>query len=306
MWNVKAGLTMVMNRPVLPPTAQNAHQQTPRSPSQDLLHVKLPSLAEVVEGDCTSAMKSMDRDSVTLVIADPPYEGVVSEKWDCVRNYMKFSRAWITEAVRILRPGGALLVFGSPERNWISRISVMLEDEMGMNLVQHLCWVYNQGGGSRVSTMAKRAVQHELLIWFEKPGPNRTFNAHLGVEHYTDDDRAIALSKGKGRVTDTSLDRGRPARSFLDFPRENSRSKERKYGHHPCMKPLDLCSQLVALHSNPCDKVFIPFAGSGSELLSAAKLGRIAQGVEINREYIELMKKRFLGHACSLTVSTGD
>ncbi len=99
--------------------------------------------------------------------------------------------------------------------------------------------------------MHKYAVQHEMLIWFQKPGGERTYNAEEGVEHYAEEDRAVALAKGVGRVTNASLDRGRPPRSFLDFARENSRSKERQHGTHPSMKPLGLCAHLVKLHSNP-------------------------------------------------------
>jgi site-specific DNA-methyltransferase (adenine-specific) len=150
--------------------------------------------------------------------------------------------------------------------------------------------------------MKKFAVQHEQLIWFEKKGGARTFNASECVEHYADDERAVALAKGKGRVTNESLDRGRPPRSFLDFQRENSKSKERSYGTHPSMKPLPLCDHLVKLHSNKGDMVFVPFAGSGSEILSAARLGRVAVGAETSSEYVDLMKRRFRGHALDLTV----
>ena len=152
-------------------------------------------------------MRRVADGACALVLADPPYEGVVSAEWDRVHDYLAFSRAWLAEAVRALRPGGALLVYGSPERSWVARLTVLLEDELGMKLVQNLSWVYNQGGGSRVSSMRKYAVQHELLLWMEKPGA-RTYNAETGVEHYTDDDRAVALAKGVGRVSHASLDRG--------------------------------------------------------------------------------------------------
>ena len=204
----------------------------------------------------------------------------------------------------MLRKGGALLVYGSPERNWTSRITILLEDEFGsqMSLVQHLCWVYNQGGGSRVSTMNKYAVQHEQVLWFEKKGGSRTFNAAEGVEHYREEERAVALAKGRGRVSNESLDRGRPPRSFIDFPRENSRSKERRFGFHPSMKPLALCEHLIKLHSCEGDEVFVPFVGSGSELLSASKLHRLAPCAEVNHEYVALTRRRFCGHGLTLTV----
>ena len=150
--------------------------------------------------------------------------------------------------------------------------------------------------------MTKYAVQHEILYWFEKPGGPRTFNANEGVEHYKDEDRAVALAKGVGRVSEASLDRGRLPRSFLDFARENSRSKERAYGTHPSMKPLALCEHLVKLHSNEGDRVVVPFAGSGSELIAAAKLGRRVRAAEIAGEYVELIGRRCEGHGLALRV----
>jgi DNA modification methylase len=276
------------------PPAKAPRVAAPRDDATATLHVE----------DCVKTLQRLPAGECALVLADPPYEGVVSAQWDAVQDYMGFSRGWVGEAVRALRPGGALLIYGSPERNWIARLAVMLEDEFGdrMRLVQHLSWVFCQGGGSRVSSMSKYAVQHEQLLWFERKGGARVFNASEGVEHYREEERAVALAKGKGRVSDASLDRGRPPRSFLDFARENSRSKERAYGPHPSMKPLELCAHLVKLHSNPGDAVAVPFVGSGSELLTAAKLGRRAVGAELSEEYAQLVERRFEGHGVGLRV----
>ena len=263
---------------------------------------RLVPLATLYKGDCVDIMKRTDSNCIDFVLADPPYEKVIGAEWDQVPNYMDFARRWLTQAVRVLRPGGALIVYGSPERNWTARQAILLEDELNMNLVQHLVWCYTTGGGSRVSTQKKFAVQHEQLIWFEKPGGSRTFNAADGVEHYMDEDRAMALAKGKGRVSNESLDRGRPARSFFDFPRENSRSKERSYGTHPSMKPLALCEHLIKLHSSPLDTVLIPFAGSGSEMVSASELGRRVIGIEKETSYVEICKRRFEGHEKAIEV----
>ena len=246
------------------------------------------------------ALRNLEDRSIDLVIADPPYDiAVGGVAWDCVRNYMQFARGWLVEVVRALRPGGTLMLYGSPCRVWISRMTLLLVDELCMNHVQDLPWVYCQGGDSRMETMKEYAVRHERIVWFEKPPTEhqgRTFNPLEAAEHYTEEDRAVALAKGKGRVTERALDRGRPPRTFIDIPRENSRSKERQYGKHPSMKPMPLCERLIKVHSNEGDSVLVPFAGSGSEILAAAKLGRQAIGLEIEREYIELMQRRFQGH----------
>ncbi len=260
--------------------------------------------ARLEHGRAEDGMKAIASNSVDLVIVDPPYDiAVGGMKWDKVPEYMKFARAWLSECVRVLRPAGALLLYGSPCRTWMARMTLVLVDEMGMRMIQDMPWVYTQGGDARLENMKEYAVRHERLVWFEKPPTGdykRTFNAQAAVEYYTDEDRAVALAKGKGRVTNEALDRGRPPRSFIDLPRENSRSKERLYGKHPSMKPLALCERLVKVHSNEDDLLLIPFAGSGSELLVATKLKRQAVGFELEREYIELMKRRFAGHDIGL------
>ena len=120
-----------------PPAKAPRATTTPRDGATAALHVE----------DCVQTLRRLPAGECALVLADPPYEGVVSAQWDAVQDYMDFSRRWIGEAVRVLRPGGALLIYGSPERNWIPRLAVMLEDDFGdrMQLVQHLAWVYNQG-----------------------------------------------------------------------------------------------------------------------------------------------------------------
>lgn len=250
---------------------------------------------------------SLEEGSVDLVLGDPPYAiGLSGAEWDKVDRYMDFAERWLSQCVRCLRPGGGLLVYGSPCRIWMARMTILLVDKLGMEHVQDMPWCYLQGGDARMENMKQYAVRHERLVWFEKPckeGFSRTFNAQQAAEHYSDEDRAVALAKGTGRVTNEALDRGRPPRTFIDIPRVNSKSKEREYGKHPSMKPLKLCERLIKVHSNEDDVVLVPFAGSGSEMLSASKLQRRVIGYETEAEYIDLMKRRFRGHDVPLKLN---
>lgn len=150
--------------------------------------------------------------------------------------------------------------------------------------------------------MKQYAVRSEIIEWWIKSPGAPCFKPTFAAEAYTEKDKKIALQKGVGRVSEHSLDKGRPPRTWIDIPRENSRSKERVHGKHPAMKPLKLCERLLNVHSANIDKVVIPFAGSGSEVLQAAKLGREVVGIETRNEYIDLMKARFSAHGVTVSV----
>lgn len=102
--------------------------------------------ARLQHGPAEAGAAELAPGSVDLVIADPPYNiGVKGSQWDCIKDYMGFSRAWLEPAVRALREGGALLLYGSPCRDWVARVTLLLVDELGMQYVQDLPWVYTQG-----------------------------------------------------------------------------------------------------------------------------------------------------------------
>ena len=150
--------------------------------------------------------------------------------------------------------------------------------------------------------MKQYAVRSETIEWWVKAPGMTTFNPTLAAERYSEQDKRMAMAKGVGRVSEASLDKGRPPRTWFDVPRENSRSKERQYGKHPSMKPMALAERLVNVHTSPGERVVVPFAGSGSELLVCSKLGRETIGYETEPEYVELMTSRFAGHGVQLTV----
>lgn len=65
-----------------------------------------------------------------------------------------------------------------------------------------------------------------------------------------------------------------------------------KANHHPTVKPIALMEYLVKLVTPKGGIVCDPFAGSGSTLIAAEKLGFNYIGIELNPEYIEIAQKR--------------
>src|SRR6187200_2558747 len=85
----------------------------------------------IIVGDCLEELAKLPAASVDLVFADPPYNlqldgdllrpnntrvDGVDDDWDkfaSFADYDKFSRSWLAECQRILKPDGAIWVIGS-------------------------------------------------------------------------------------------------------------------------------------------------------------------------------------------------
>jgi hypothetical protein len=62
---------------------------------------------------------------------------------------------------------------------------------------------------------------------------------------------------------------------------------------HPTVKSIALMEYLIKLVKQPeVNLILDPFAGSGSTLVAAEQLGLDSVGIEMNEEYIEIIKKR--------------
>jgi len=69
--------------------------------------------------------------------------------------------------------------------------------------------------------------------------------------------------------------------------------EEKKYGKHPTQKPLDLLNRIVLASTNKGDVILDPFAGSSTTGIAAAINDRKFVGIDLEKKYLELSKKRF-------------
>lgn len=240
----------------------------------------------VVLGDCLALMREMGDESVDMVIADPPYNldkdfGV----WKESRHkavWLQWSKEWLVEAVRVLRPGGNIFVYGI--HHHLCWLQCFLYD-LGMTYRRQIIWNYENGFSGYKRNLA---AHYEPLLWFSK-GDGYTF--HAIREPYKSTERLRHKIIKNGKEWSPHPD-GRLAGDVWKFPVLAGRRFAEERVNHPTQKPLSLCRRIVAHFSNPDDLILVPFAGSGSECVAAKELNRRYIAYELNRDYIELALQR--------------
>lgn len=244
-------------------------------------------LSKIIKGDCRKVMASMPKNSVNLIVTDPPYnasaKGVnlvnnktggayykVNEKWDKFgdySNYIKFTKEWITEADRLLKPNGSIMVCGSFHS--IGEVILILK-ERGYKFLNFITWEK----ANPMPNITKRMLTHstEFIVWFAK-GKGWTFN-YEEMKKYND---------------------GKQLRDVWKFPicqgAERVKGKDGRAAH-PMQKPLKIIERLIEMASNKKDIVLDPFMGCGTTAIASEKLGRKWIGIEKEQKYITLANKR--------------
>ena len=235
-------------------------------------------------------MKAMPAECVDMVFADPPYMlsnggftvhagkmvSVNKGDWDKskgVEEDFKFHLDWIEQCRRVLKPNGTIWVSGTYHS--IYQCGYALQ-KFGYKILNDIAW-FKPNAAPNLSGRYFTA-SHETLLWARKdPKAKHTFN-------YLD------MKNGNWHHSDYLKKEGKQMRSVWAVG--TPKSDEKVHGKHPTQKPLALLERIILACTNPGDLVLDPFSGSSTTGLAAAKHGRKYVGIDMEREYIEISKKR--------------
>ena len=241
--------------------------------AKEVVRPDLP-VGQILDGDCIAAMRSLPAASVDLVFADPPYNlqlggdlarpdgshvDAVTDHWDKFDSfaaYDQFTREWLTEARRVLKPSGSLWVIGSYHN--IFRVGAILQD-MGFWILNDVVWRKANPMPNFKGTRFTNA--HETLIW-----------ASMGEKaRYTFNYRAMKTLNDELQM-----------RSDWVLPICGGPERLRRGGTkvHPTQKPEALLYRVLLATSNKGDVVLDPFFGTGTTGAVAKRLGREWIGCE--------------------------
>lgn len=248
-------------------------------------------LNKIYNQDCMEYMKTLPNECVDLIVADPPYYEICGE-FDFVfkdaEEYLDWCKNWILEAKRILKTDGTLVIWGKIGHGLgmcFPKLAIWLEDNNDFIVQDWITQRNTRGRGNKRGYMSAR----EELLFLTKTN-NFTLN--------------IAYTEEKSNRKDMGFD-GKPRKNkykrcsnvWCDIAEASQSSKQRfklENGERfPTVKAEKLCHRIINTHSNENDVVYIPFAGSGSEIVSCIKNNRNYIATETNKEYIdEIINKR--------------
>lgn len=252
------------------------------------------------QGSCVDRLGELKKGSVDLVFADPPFNiGYQYDVYDDQRtsaDYLTFCQSWIEGVHRALKPDGTFWLAIGDE--YAAELKV-LSQQIGFHCRSWVIWYYTFG----VNCARGFSRSHTHLFHFVKDREQFTFNGENPAVRVASARQLVyadARANTKGRLPDNTWilrpqDVPEPGFSASHdtwfFSRVAGTFKERE-GFHGCQMPEQLLGRIVRVCSNPGDLVVDPFAGSGTTLAVAKKLGRQWLGIELSQEYVARIQQR--------------
>ena len=240
----------------------------------------------IIIGDCLEEMAKLAAGSVDLVFADPPYNlqlggdlhrpdgsevSAVTDAWDrfgSFAEYDRFTRAWLQEAKRVLKPDGALWVIGTYHN--IFRVGTALQD-LGFWVQNDIVWRKANPMPNFRGTRFTNA--HETLIWASRSADARPRFNYRAMKSANEEvqmrsDWTMPICSGSERV------------------------KVDGVKAHPTQKPEALLYRVLLSTTVEGDVVLDPFFGSGTTGAVAKMLGRHFIGIEREQRYADVAARR--------------
>jgi DNA modification methylase len=248
--------------------------------------------------DCIAGLEGLEAGSVDLVFADPPFN--IGYQYDVYHdrqesdNYLDWTRRWGEQVRRVLKPSGTFWLAIGDE--YAAELKLIFSKELDFVCRSWVVWYYTFG----VNCTKKFSRSHTHLFHFVRDPKQFTFNAGaIKVPSARQLVYADSRADARGRLPDDTwilrpqdLPEGfQPDEDTWYFRRVCGTFKERA-GWHGCQMPEQLLGRIVRVCSNPGDLVLDPFAGSGTTLVVAKKLGRRWLGFELSKAYCKQIEAR--------------
>jgi len=256
---------------------------------------------------CADALDVLgDIERPDLLVTDPPYgiklkhpkHGKIAGD-----ETMDVGYAVLALAIRMLRPGGQIYVFGDRKKPFdLERAGGKL-----IRVLEPLIWDKGPHGVGDCSHVWGPSWEY-ISVGERRPEFRDEDDVADLEERYWGlcNDYYDEILRGSRHLLDTSPSGDpRPSGDLKKMLRLHQADRDRKrrpgvlryqrakkIKGHPTPKPVDLLKKLIGVSSRLGDLVFDPFMGSGSTGVAAREMGRRFLGIELEERYARLAAER--------------
>ncbi|HJQ69997.1 MAG TPA: DNA methyltransferase [Blastocatellia bacterium] len=255
---------------------------------------------------CLDVLKAIPSETVDLAFADPPfnltkeYNGYSDDRGE--GEYVGWSKRWLVEYERVLKPGGALVLLNLPK--WAALLADFLSRAGKLYLQNWIVW------DSLPEPKGVLMPAHYSLLYFTKGPRAARFNycsMEDGWQPFDEavfpPDRADVCQRRacvRRRRASAHLWRGELTDVWFDIHRDRRQRRDGEARRaHPCQTPDRLLDRIIRLTTNPGDLVLDGFAGTGTSALVAKRLGRHFIAIEQDGGYLAVAARRMSANRSS-------
>lgn len=262
-------------------------------------------------GSCEDVLPTLPAASFDCVICDPPYPCIKREYgWWSELQWHEMMDDVVPECRRVLTPTGSAVFILQPNSERVGRMRPWLWEFMAhwtreWGMVQDAWWWNNAAMPLAKNDPNRLRSSVKACVWL---GSHDCHRDASGVMWKESDRNAAARASGRwvgvrrGNASRANVDdkrmTGAAAESGLVTPfnlliaaNTDSRSSAGANGHGAGTAE-DVCGWWLRYICPPGGTCLDPFAGSGTTLLAAHKLGRQGVGIEKESKYFDIACKR--------------
>jgi site-specific DNA-methyltransferase (adenine-specific) len=222
--------------------------------------------------------------TIDLIVTSPPYNvGIKYDSHDdrmTYEHYLSFTQEWLTKCYRLVKEDGRFC------------LNIPLDKNKGGQ--QSVC--------ADITTIAKQVgwKYHSTIIWNEQNISRRTaWGSWLSASApfvIAPVEVIVILYKDRWKKISGSRKSDISKEEFMDWTNGvwNFMGESKKRVGHPAPFPVELPRRCIKLFSFVDDAILDPFLGSGSTLIACVLTNRKGIGVEIDKNYCEIAKKRVI------------
>lgn len=234
--------------------------------------------------DCLEIMKKIPDGSIDAIITDPPY-GTTACKWDSV---IPFDLMW-AELKRIIKPNGAIVLFGSEPFSSVLRMSNIKEYKYDWIWEKTIVWWFVNAKNKPLNTFEKIHIFSDWTCanwsdnkmcyfpqWLIEINKIRDWRRSCNDEH-----RLKRKSHKENHL-----------QQFTNYPKNILKFWSQWNTVHPTQKPVALLEYLIKTYTNEWETVLDFTAGSGTTWVACQNTNRNYILIEKDSDYCEIIKKR--------------